>query len=159
MKTCWVLRELPSKIGDRDIPMQKYPCQLLGFSLNRLAAKVLGPILFLLWVIVYTRGHQPFWNWELLLGTDSCEGLPVWCTHLWNNNLLNLSVINKHWRYLSMGRQLIMFMLLSEQGRGPTWSVRTTWCLRAPRWWPLVRDAQNRISNPWDSESRRNRIS
>jgi len=24
---------------------------------------------------VWTRGHQPFWNWELLLGTNSCKGL------------------------------------------------------------------------------------
>jgi len=36
-------------------------------------------------------------------------------------------------------KTLIMFMLLSEQARGrPTWSVRATWCLRAPCWWPLV---------------------
>jgi len=31
-----------------------------------------------------------------------------------------------------------MFMLLSEQARGrPTWSMRATWYLRAPGWWPL----------------------
>jgi len=36
-------------------------------------------------------GHQTFWNSELLLGTDSCEGLPVWYTHFWNKNLHNLS--------------------------------------------------------------------
>jgi len=28
--------------------------------------------------ILYIRGHQPFWNWELRLGTDSCVGLPLW---------------------------------------------------------------------------------
>jgi len=42
---------------------------------------------------LYSRGHQPFWNWELLLGTDSCEGLPVWYTHFRHKNLLNLSSI------------------------------------------------------------------
>jgi len=34
---------------------------------------------------------------------------------------------------------LIMLMLFLEQGRGrPTWSLRATWCPRAPSWWPLV---------------------
>jgi len=32
-----------------------------------------------------------------------------------------------------------MLMLLSEQARGrPTWSVRATWCPRAPCWRPLL---------------------
>jgi len=33
---------------------------------------------------------------------------------------------------------LIMLMLFLEQARRrPTWSLRATWCPRAPRWWPL----------------------
>jgi len=29
-------------------------------------------------------------------------------------------------------------MLFLEQAHGrPTWSLRATWCPRAPRWWPL----------------------
>jgi len=29
-------------------------------------------------------------------------------------------------------------MLFLEQDHGrPTWSLRATWCLWAPRWWPL----------------------
>ena len=27
-----------------------------------------------------------FGNWELLLGTDSCEGLPIWYTYFWNKS-------------------------------------------------------------------------
>jgi len=35
-------------------------------------------------------------------------------------------------------KTLIMLMLFLEQVRGrPTWSLRVTWCLRAPRSWPL----------------------
>jgi len=31
-----------------------------------------------------------------------------------------------------------MLMLFLEQARGrPTWSLRSTWCPRAPRYWPL----------------------
>ena len=30
---------------------------------------------------------------EMTTTTDSCEGLPVWYTHFWNKNLLNLSSI------------------------------------------------------------------
>jgi len=33
-----------------------------------------------------SRVTNLFWNWELLLGTDSCEGLPVWYTHFRNKN-------------------------------------------------------------------------
>jgi len=30
-------------------------------------------------------------------------------------------------------------MLFFKQARGrPSWSLRATWCPRAPRWWPLV---------------------
>jgi len=30
-------------------------------------------------------------------------------------------------------------MLFLEQARRrPTWSLRATWCPRAPHWWPLV---------------------
>jgi len=32
--------------------------------------------------ILAVRGHQPFWNWELLFGADLREGLPVWHTLL-----------------------------------------------------------------------------
>jgi len=29
--------------------------------------------------------------------------------------------------------------VILEQARGrPTWSLRATWCPRAPRWWPLA---------------------
>jgi len=36
-------------------------------------------------------------------------------------------------------KTLIMLMLFLEQVRGrPTWSLRATWCPRAPRWWRLV---------------------
>jgi len=32
-----------------------------------------------------------------------------------------------------------MLTLFYEQARGwSTWSVRATWCPRAPCWWPLV---------------------
>ena len=31
----------------------------------------------------HCKCHWPFWNWELIFGTDSCEGLPVWYTHFW----------------------------------------------------------------------------
>ena len=93
---------------------------------------------------VYVRGYQPFWNRKLLFGTDSCEGLPVWYTHFWNKNLLNLSSIMLSVSFIKLKifinvKTLIMFMLLSEQARGrPTRSVRTTWCPREPCWWPLV---------------------
>jgi len=31
-----------------------------------------------------------------------------------------------------------MLMLFLDQARGrSTWSLRATWCPRAPRWWPL----------------------
>jgi len=33
---------------------------------------------------------------------------------------------------------LIILMLFSKQVRGrPTWSLRATWCPRAPCWWSL----------------------
>jgi len=36
-------------------------------------------------------------------------------------------------------KTLIMLMLFLEQVRGrPTWSLRATWCPRAPRWRRLV---------------------
>jgi len=36
-------------------------------------------------------------------------------------------------------KTLIMLMLFLEQARGRlTWSLRATWCPRAPRWWPLL---------------------
>jgi len=36
-------------------------------------------------------------------------------------------------------KTLIMLMLFLDQARGrPAWSLRATWCPRAPRWWPLV---------------------
>jgi len=32
-----------------------------------------------------------------------------------------------------------MIMLFLEQARGrPTWSLRASWYLQAPRWWPLL---------------------
>ena len=43
--------------------------------------------------LAWARGHQPFWNRELLLGTDLCERLPVWYPHFWNKHLFNLSSI------------------------------------------------------------------
>jgi len=36
-------------------------------------------------------------------------------------------------------KTMIMLTLFLEQARGrPTWSLRATWCPRAPRWWPLI---------------------
>jgi len=36
-------------------------------------------------------------------------------------------------------KTLIMLMLFSEQVRGwPKWSLRATWCPRAPCWWALI---------------------
>jgi len=33
---------------------------------------------------------------------------------------------------------LIILMLFSKQACGwPPWSLRATWCLRVPCWWPL----------------------
>jgi len=110
-------------------------------------------------VIMWPRGHQPFSNWGLLLGIDSCEGLPVWYTHFWNKNLLNLSwnMVIKLKIFINV-KTLIMYMLLSEQARGrPMWSVRATWCPRTPCWWPLMRSVQTHMYDvlhalPWGEE-------
>ena len=48
--------------------------------------------------------------------------------------LLNLPLINLVLIFVNT-KTLIMLMLFLEQARErPTWSLRATWCLQAPRW-------------------------
>jgi len=54
------------------------------------------------------------------------------------NVLLNLPSIILVLIFVNV-KTLIMLMLFLEQAHGqPTWSLWTTWCPRAPRWWPLL---------------------
>jgi len=45
--------------------------------------KICIPFHSMPWILyrAYATGHQHFLKQELLFGTDSCEGLPVWYTH------------------------------------------------------------------------------
>jgi len=86
----------------------------------------------------YLRGRQPFWNCELLLVH---RGLMRRATSLIHTSeiiiLLNLPSIILVLIFVNV-KTLIMLTLFLEQTRGrPIWSLRTTWCPRAPRWWPL----------------------
>ena len=54
-------------------------------------------------------------------------------THFWNKILLNLPSIILVLIFVNV-KTLIMLMLFLKQARGrPTWSLRLTWCPRAPR--------------------------
>ena len=76
----------------------------------------------------YSRGHQPFWNCELLLVHRLMRRATSFMHTFEIKILLNLPLII--W-------VLIMLMIFLEPARGrPTWSLRATWCPRAPRWWP-----------------------
>jgi len=58
--------------------------------------------------------------------------------------LLNLPLIMLSLMILIYMKIRIIIMLFSKQTRGrPTWSMRATWCPRAPCWWPLT------WSQPW----------
>jgi len=46
-------------------------------------------------------------------------------------------------------KRLIRLILFLEQARGrPTWSLRVTWCPRAPRWWPCTTVLQYMMTAP-----------
>jgi len=84
-------------------------------------------------ITIYNRGHQHFWNWELLLGTGSCEVLPVRYTHFWNKilldfNLLSLIKIKVIHQCEDTDHVYVIFIT----------SPQATWCQRAPCWWPLI---------------------
>ena len=88
--------------------------------------------------VVELRGHQPFWNCELLL----VYRLNLRATSLIHTSemkvLLNLLSIISVLIFVNV-KTLILLMLFLEQARGRrTWSLRVTWCPQAPRWWPLV---------------------
>ena len=85
-----------------------------------------------------TRGHQPFRNCELIL----VDRLMRRATSLIHTSevkiLLNSPSIILILIFVN-AKTLIMLILFLEKARGrPTWSLRATWCPRAPRWWPLV---------------------
>ena len=66
-------------------------------------------------------------------------------THFWNKSFVQFPFKNYNTlkKVLIFGnvKTLIMLMLflLGPCGR-PTWSLRATWCPRAPRWWPCSRE-------------------
>ena len=87
--------------------------------------------------LLYSRDHQRFWNWELLL----VHRLMRRATSLIQTNeiniLLNLPSVILVLIFVNV-KTLIMLMLFSERARGRlTWSLRATWCPRTPCWWPL----------------------
>ena len=99
-------------------------------------------------ISLYNRGHQPFWNCELLLVYQLMRR----DTSLMHTSeikiLLNLHSIILVLIFVNM-KTLIMLMLFLEKTRGrPTWYLQATWCPRAPRWWPLLYN-QWRIYVKW----------
>jgi len=88
--------------------------------------------------LVYGRGHQPFWNYELLLVYRLMRRATSLIQSSEIKMLLHLPSIILELIFVNV-KTMIMLTLFLEQARGrPTWSLRATWCPRAPRWWPLV---------------------
>jgi len=82
----------------------------------------------------YVRSHQPFWSWELLLGTDSCEGLTVRYTHFRNKNFLNLPSIMLSITFNDIYQREDTDHVYAVVRTGPRAACRP----RAPCWWLLA---------------------
>jgi len=87
---------------------------------------------------VYFRGHQPFWNCDLLLVYRLMRRATSLIQTYEIKILLNLPSVILVLIFVNV-KTLIMLMLFSEQTRGRrTLSLRAARCPRAPRWWPLM---------------------
>ena len=87
---------------------------------------------------MYSRGHQPFWNCELLLGYRLMRRATSLIHTSEIKILLNLPSVILVLIFFNV-KALTMLMLFLEGARGrPTWSLRATWCPPAPLWWPLM---------------------
>ena len=102
--------------------------------------------------LLNARGHQPLWNWGLLIGYQ----LTRRAINLINNSEQNFAqfAFMLLLMILIYMKILITLMLFSKQARvRRTWSSRATWCPRAPCWWPLLYTFLRVLEKNWQKAS------